>query len=282
MRHLTFDLELYEPLRTRIEYLRMQEVTCEHVLDLLDEARLRVTLFVTGEFARTYPETFARAARVHEIASHTMTHRGSAALSAAEWEWEIAESKRVLEDAGGTPVSGFRAPMGQVGDRALGAVLHRHGYRYDSSVAATHLPGRFQGRGTPRRPYAASLSELHREVPGSPLWEIPVSVSAGVPLPCGGFFLSWLPDRAWRGVRRAGDHQVLYLHLSDLIDLRPFAEAYRWDHLKRTANSWRALEYVRRTMGGRDTALEHLLPPTGTSNAHEWDALPGARRALAG
>ena len=277
VRHLTFDLELYEPLRARPDYLRAQGDTCERVLDLLERAALRVTLFVTGEFVTTYPETFARAARAHEIASHTMTHRGSAALTPREWEWEIAESRRVLEDAGGTAVHGFRAPMGQLHDRALGALLHRHGYRYDSSVAATHLPGRFQGPRAARRPYAASLTDIWREAPGSPLWEIPVSVSAGVPLPCGGFFLSWLPDRAWRGPRPDDAPQVLYLHMSDLIDLRPYAGSYGWDRIKRTGNSWRAIEFVSRAMRGRDTALQHLLSADGpperrfqaTARAHD-------------
>jgi peptidoglycan/xylan/chitin deacetylase (PgdA/CDA1 family) len=260
VRHLTFDLELYEPLRAHRDYLRRQGDTCEIILDLLERAAVRVTLFVTGEFLRTYPETFARAARTHEIASHTMTHRHGATLTPREREWEIAESRRVLEDAAGTPVRGFRAPLGQVGDRSLGALLHRHGYSYDSSVAATHLPGRFQGLRSPRHPYRASLSDITRERPDSPLWELPVSVSSGVPLPCGGFFLSWLPDRAWHGSAPDADYQVLYLHASDLIDLRGYADAYRWDRIKRTAQSWRALAFVIGVVQGRDTTLARLLP----------------------
>ena len=266
--HLTLDLELYTPLRQRPEFLRLQGHACAQVLDTLDAAGIRVTLFVTGEFVTTYPALFERAAARHEIASHTMSHRPRARLDESEFQAEIADSRAFLRRLTGQEIRGFRAPLGQI-CRNLGALLHAHGYAYDSSVAATHIPGHFRGLFTPKRAYRPSLTNIRREDPRSPLWEFPVAVTPFVPIPCGGFFLSWVSAVARRFPRLRRDPHVMFLHPYDFVDLRGYRESYPWDRFKRTASNWRLLRHYCREMKDRDTTLESLLPAATGARAAE-------------
>lgn len=49
-------------------------------------------------------------AKGHEIASHTMTHRALPGLNDEELRWELAESKRILEELTGRPVKHVAYP----------------------------------------------------------------------------------------------------------------------------------------------------------------------------
>ncbi len=266
--YLTLDLELYTPLREQTAFLRIQERACTQILDMLEAAGIRVTLFVTGEFATTYPALFARAAARHEIASHTMSHRSRSRLSESEFEQEIAESRAFLQKLSGQEIRGFRAPLGQI-CKNLGALLHAHGYSYDSSIAATHIPGHFRGLFTPKRAYRPSLANIRREDPLSPLWELPVAVTPVVPIPYGGFFLSWVSALARHFPRVRRTPHVMFVHPYDFVDLRGYKESYPWDRFKRTASNWRMLRHYCREMKDRDTALESLLPTVTGPRAAE-------------
>ncbi|MCX6377310.1 MAG: polysaccharide deacetylase family protein, partial [Armatimonadetes bacterium] len=64
-----------------------------------------------------------------EIGSHGMTHAHLTELSDAELKTEVAESKRVLEDFIGAPVTGFSYPYGEWDARVRDAVMEA-GYEY--------------------------------------------------------------------------------------------------------------------------------------------------------
>ena len=59
-------------------------------------------------------------------------------LSNADLHRELDDSRKALEDAGGIPVVGFRAPNFDIDKRAV-KILNDCGYRYDSSGYPTPL-----------------------------------------------------------------------------------------------------------------------------------------------
>jgi peptidoglycan/xylan/chitin deacetylase (PgdA/CDA1 family) len=172
------------------------------VLDLLDAAGARATMFTTASFAQWHPELQRRAADRHEIASHGRVHATFA-------ESDLAESRRILRDSSGQEVLGFRRARLQPTDPA--AILAA-GYRYDSSENPIFLPGRYNNLGRPRVPYMKGE-----------LLEVPISATPGLRLPL--FWLAWknLPmalvrDASARCLDRDGMLNVFW-HPWEFIDL---------------------------------------------------------------
>lgn len=270
--YLTFDVELYGPLRASREFLLEQERIWSRVLDLLDKWDVRVTHFVTWEFACAFPDTLRRMAKDgHEIASHTMTHRPFLEIGRQEFENEVSESKRLLEREAGGKVVGFRSPYGQV-PADLGRMLMTHGYEYDSSIAATYVPKRFTGLMTPKHAYSPSLDNIRRSGPDLPFRELPISVTPWLPLPLGGFFLSGLSPLVWALPRMRRDPPIMFLHPYDFVDLRRYNGSLIWDKYKITGNNWRMLNYFLAEEAREDTRLIRLVRRvSGNASTNEPD-----------
>lgn len=113
-------------------------------LDLLARHQVRATFFLVADFAAqpACRETVQRmVAEGHEIASHSLNHRIDLCTApAAEQEWELFESRRLLEEISNSPVIGFRGPGYAISRRLLDQLL-RQGYSYDSSVVPGLLFG---------------------------------------------------------------------------------------------------------------------------------------------
>jgi polysaccharide deacetylase family protein (PEP-CTERM system associated) len=73
----------------------------------------------------------------HELASHGWDHTRVHELDRARFRDDISRSKALLEDLGGVPVRGYRAPSYSINGDNLWAheVLAEAGYRYSSSIA---------------------------------------------------------------------------------------------------------------------------------------------------
>lgn len=74
-----------------------------------------------------------------EIGSHGLLHRDLPGVTAAELRAETVDSRAVLEDLLGEPVTGFCYPYGACGARETAAV-EAAGYRYAVAVGAPPLP----------------------------------------------------------------------------------------------------------------------------------------------
>lgn len=138
------------------------------LLDLFDECHVRATFFFLGEVAQRRPGLARRvAAAGHEIASHGHRHRRVGELTRAEFREDVEKSLRVIEDATGTPVRGYRAPYFSIkaGVRWPVEILAECGLRYDASILAVDRPPGLQ-LVCPRTPFRLS----------SGLWEFPVAV----------------------------------------------------------------------------------------------------------
>jgi peptidoglycan/xylan/chitin deacetylase (PgdA/CDA1 family) len=75
--------------------------------------------------------------RGHEIACHGYDHRLVYSMTPEQFREDVLVSKRILEDAVGKSVIGYRAPSYSITEKSLWAldILGEEGYRYDSSIS---------------------------------------------------------------------------------------------------------------------------------------------------
>lgn len=220
---LTFDIEDYfqvsafDDVVARSEWGSRESRVCgntDRLLQILSDANVKATCFVLGWVAERYPLLVERiAAEGHEIASHGYSHRLVYEMTPAQFREDILRSKQVLEDAGGGPVLGYRAPSYSVIEKSLWAldVLIDAGFVYDASIFPIHHD-RYGIPSAPRHPYRIERAS------GS-IWEIPPSTvrcfGANLPVAGGGYF-RLLPYGLFRwSLRRVnaeGLPAVFYMH----------------------------------------------------------------------
>lgn len=184
----------------------------QRLLDILAEADVQATFFMLGWVAERHPELVRRIiGEGHELASHGTEHMRADRQDAEAFRIDIRASKHLLEDIGGVPVLGYRAPTFSVGRNSAWAhaILGEEGYRYSSSV----YPRRHDLYGTPGAPHTAFAP-----LPG--MIEVPLStvrlLGIDVPASGGGYFRlfpyklsEWLVGRAARANQAPA---IFYLH----------------------------------------------------------------------
>lgn len=207
-------LEPYVP-RARWDALESRvEANNQRILALLDRFGATGTFFVLGWVAERHPAVVrAIAAGGHEVASHGWDHRRVTQLTPEEFRDQARRSKDLLEDLGGRPVLGYRAPSYSIvrGREWALDILLEEGYAYDSSLFPVRRPG-YGMPGAPRDPYW-----LDRR--GGRLAEVPPATvrRMGVNLPAaGGAYFRHLPfalvRTALRDAELRGEPGTFYLH----------------------------------------------------------------------
>jgi polysaccharide deacetylase family protein (PEP-CTERM system associated) len=109
----------------------------DRILQLFADAGAKGTFFTLGWVAEHFPEVVRRiAAEGHEIASHGMCHTRIWSQHPEEFREDAARAKRLLEDASGVSVRGYRAASWSLDGRTPWAhgILAECGYAYSSSV----------------------------------------------------------------------------------------------------------------------------------------------------
>jgi len=192
----------------------------ERVLAFLAERGARGTFFIVGRVAEAAPGLVRKiAAAGHELACHSYRHTPLERESPATFRAETGLAKTLIEQAGGAPVAGYRAPLFSLTPRTAWAVteLGALGFRYSSSIVPAANP-RYGYPGVPRTPFrwANGLVEL----------PVPLVRFGPAQLPfLGGIYLRYLPAglvRRWARARRDG---VLwtYLHPYDFDAAEPYS-----------------------------------------------------------
>ena len=213
-----FHVSVFDGLVPRSEWAQMESRVCrntQRLLDLFDEFGVRSTFFVLGWVAARYPALAREIVdRGHELASHGYAHRLIYDQTPASFREDVRQAKRVLEDAAGCAVIGYRAPSYSVTPRSLWAldVLIEEGYRYDSSI----FPIRHDRYGIPVSPREPFQIERERgalmEVPGSTVRVGPLNF----PIGGGGYFrilpYSWTRWGIARLNATEGRAAVFYIH----------------------------------------------------------------------
>ena len=217
-----FPREQWDAVPCRIER------NVDRVLELLDGHGARGTFFTLGWIAERFPQLVRRIADAgHEVASHGYGHQRASDLDEPALFQDVDHAKRLLEDIGGQPVLGYRAPSFSIGDKNLWAldVLLRAGYRYSSSI----YPVRHDHYGSPDAPRFA-----HEVRPG--LLEVPPTTlrlfDRNLPSSGGGFFrlLPYSVSRWMLQQVNAREQQsaVFYFHPWEIDPDQPRVQGIDW------------------------------------------------------
>ena len=155
----------WESLSDRVER------NCDAILQMFADADVKATFFTLGWVAQRHPALLRRIVEEgHELASHGWDHARVFTMDKAGFAADIERARKVLEDASGTRVTGYRAPSFSIDARTPWAysVLAEQGYAYSSSVAPiTH--DHYGWRDAPRFAF--------RPLAGVDLVEIPVTTA---------------------------------------------------------------------------------------------------------
>lgn len=167
------------------------DASTRRVMELLDEYGVKATFFILGWVAQRHP-ALVRAIREagHEVASHGYDHQLIYNMTPDEFREDIRKTKRILEDASGGPIFGYRAPSYSIVERSFWAmdILIEEGFTYDSSI----FPIRHDRYGIPgaeRLPHVIKRKAgAIREFPPS-TWRV---LGSNLPM-AGGGYLRLLP-----------------------------------------------------------------------------------------
>ncbi len=194
---LTFDVEEYFHAEAFTGLIRPREWTgfaprvvdsTLRLLDLLERFGTFATFFILGWVAERHGALLRQIhERGHETACHSYAHRLIYTMSHEEFRADVRRAKRVIEDATGAAVVGYRAPTFSVVRESLWAleILAEEGFQYDSSIFPIHHD-RYGIPDAPRFPYRVMLSR------GGEMLEFPITtvrfVGQRLPFSGGGYF----------------------------------------------------------------------------------------------
>ncbi|MHB8481176.1 MAG: XrtA system polysaccharide deacetylase [Nitrospiria bacterium] len=258
---LTIDVEDYYQVSAfessvRFEDWGRYESRVEHntnrILDLLDEHKSRGTFFILGWIAEREPKLVRSISeRGHEMASHGYSHRRVNTQTPRQFREETGRSKKVIEDAIGQRIIGYRAASYSIVRESLWAleILAEEGFCYDSSI----FPIRHDRYGIPGYRRFSHPLDLNGT---SPMIEIPLSTVeiAGFRIPAaGGGYLRLLPYAYTRwAMNRLNQKEkrpaIVYLHPWELDPVQP-----------RIPSGWKSRFRHYTNLEGMETKLNHLL-----------------------
>jgi polysaccharide deacetylase family protein (PEP-CTERM system associated) len=237
-----FHVSVFDGVVPRHEWERLESRVVrntERLLEVFDEAGVRGTFFVLGWVADRHPGLVRQiAAGGHEIASHGYAHRLVYDLTPTQFRDDVRRSKALLEEAGGVPVLGYRAPSYSITPRSLWAIdiLIEEGYAWDASIFPIHHD-RYGIPVSPRHSYV-----LERE--GGRLVEVPGSTvrlgSLNLPVAGGGYFrllpYAWTRWGIDRLNRTEGRPAIFYLHPWEIDPEQPRLRTSRLGRLRHYRN----------------------------------------------
>ncbi len=189
-------------------------------LDLLDRYNTKATFFVLGWIAETSPDLIREiAARGHEVASRGYYHRSPKNLTPEEFREDVRRTNKVLEDACGQKVTGYRSAekLSFEKDSWILDILAEEGFAYDASF----LP-------TGKTDKTKRIAHEIRSGQGS-IWEFPYStidLGLGLLPISGGNYFRQLPYtlmrkavKSWHD--RHEDPFIFYFHVWELDPEQP-------------------------------------------------------------
>lgn len=108
----------------------LEDAETATILDVLYKHRIKCTFFITGLWARKFPElTLRMAGEGHEIGNHSLAHPDMTKISYVEMIQTIKEGEEAIFSVSGIKPELFRHPFGHWNDEVLKAVGEA-GYQY--------------------------------------------------------------------------------------------------------------------------------------------------------
>jgi polysaccharide deacetylase family protein (PEP-CTERM system associated) len=238
----------------------------ERLLGIFADAHVKATFFVLGWVAERFPQLVRTIAdQGHEIASHGYAHRLVYDLTPSMFREDIRRSRRVIEDAAGVTVHGYRAPSYSITPRSLWAldVLIEEGFGYDTSIFPIH----HDRYGLPLSPRCAYV--LNRST--GDIVECPASTvrfgPLNLPVGGGGYFRILPYDWTRRGIERinrtARRPAIFYLHPWEIDPDQPRLSGSSLSRFRHYRNLDRTEERLKRLLsdfefGSMDVILADL------------------------
>ncbi len=240
---LTFDVEEFDlPLEYKQPVLIDQQLATgfdglQEIFTILDLPHITTTLFTTAVFAKAYSDSIRELSGRHEIASHCFSHTTFK-------NEDLLLSRQTLETLIGKEVTGLRMPRMR---RVDPEEVFKAGYRYNSSVNPTWVPGRYNNLKLSRRSFMEE-GILQFPVSVTPRWRIPL------------FWLAFknMPYPIYRQLvlqtLRKEKYVCLYFHPWEFTDL----SAYRLPFYIKKAGSTNALIKLRRLISDLSNETEFI------------------------
>lgn len=201
-------------------------------LDLLDQFNTKATFFVLGWIAKQKPKLIREIVdRGHEIASRGFYHRSLKNLSDEEFREDLRKTNRLLEDAGGQKVIGFRAAekLNFETDAWIFNILAEEGFVYDASFLPTKKTDK-------QKRFA---HQVHTD--GKAIWEFPYAtrnLGIGLLPISGGNYFRQIPYTLMRKAVRDWTNRyeepfIFYFHVWELDPEQPrISAATRYNRIR--------------------------------------------------
>ena len=215
---LSFDVEEFDLPREHGEEISLDDGIkvsaegLEKVLKLCRKQNIKATFFVTGNFAEKKADLIKEIVNDgHEVACHGVDHFKPS-------DNDICESKKIVEKQAGVKIEGYRQPrMFKINYDEL----KRCGYKYDSSVNPAWIPGRYDHRDVPRKPFLKKG-----------ILEIPTSVATSIRIPLFWLALHIMPTKIYiklvrMSLKKTG-YFATYFHPWEFANLRKFKEVPKY------------------------------------------------------
>jgi len=190
------------------------EANTRKVLDIAARANTRGTFFILGWVAERYPQLVREIQNAgHEIGCHSQWHQLVYELGPDRFRSDLVESRDVLQQITGTPVTLYRSPSFSITNKSLWAldILVEEGFDTDSSI----YPVRHDRYGIPEAPTSPHVIKTA----AGPIREFPGMVyefgRTKVPVGGGGYLrlLPWaMTKKLLKGVRNQGRPLNVYIH----------------------------------------------------------------------
>lgn len=227
-----FQVSAFEPYISRQDWESSPsrvETNTHNILELFAKHNVNATFFILGWIAERNPQLIRRIVEAgHEVASHGYAHVRVTQQSQEAFREDVSRTKKLIEDASGERVKGYRAASFSIGRDNLWAldVLGETGYIYSSSIN----PVRHDLYGMPEAP---RFPFRHNN---SDLLELPISTlrMLGQNFPCGGggFFRLlpyWYFKRAIKAINlREGQSSIFYFHPWEIDPGQPRIPGLNW------------------------------------------------------
>lgn len=201
-------------------------------LDMLNRYDIDATIFVVADVVNHYPDLIddIRSRGRHEIGCHGLMHVSKIhprtkrpMFDASTFVERTALVRKTLEDAFGTKVNGYRAPIAYIGGWMMDA-LEKMGFAYSSSVSANSFYNKTDSAlaGVGTAPYYPEAGSLNAGKTPRNIVEVPFAHYnlAGIRVPINGgpllrFLGLSLTIKGLRACLRTAD-SIFYFHPLDL------------------------------------------------------------------
>ncbi|MAG52620.1 MAG: hypothetical protein CMH62_01520 [Nanoarchaeota archaeon] len=209
---LSFDVEEFDLPREynqEISDEEMYEVGFEGLKNLLNVLDVKATFFVTGNFAKKYPELIKEISEKHEVGLHGDEHKDNyLKLSEEETKRKLERSKKEIEEIINKKIKGFRAPRLQFDKYKI---LKDIGIKYDSSYIPSYAPGRYNNLFGTRKNFFKENVKV-----------IPISVIPFLRIPMAWFVIRIVGLWYWKFGTRVNKELCLIFHPWEFVDISKF------------------------------------------------------------